>query len=201
MCLLLSSVGALLLLAASAWLSRCLELMELCFTQLCKRLHEWASGVWDFFPQWPSHSGKTNVHSGFSSDFLVKKSCRFAGSCRRGKKNKPPAPKTPLYSTEVPTFEPPGNDKALLIGALCNVIIPSLFVIQNNSLGAIYHLIYSGGYHVPAGFCIMVRRWNKFQTIAGCRRAEKAARGAGNPKVVQQRQKIVRIPGGKGWRV
>lgn len=74
-----------------------------------------------------------------------------------------------LYSTEVHNFEPLGKDKALLIGALCNVIIPSLFVIKNNSLGAIYHLIYSGGYHVPQEFCIMVWRRNKFQTLTGRR--------------------------------
>lgn len=86
------------------------------------------------------------------------------------KKNPKNSKKTLLYSTEVHNFEPLGKDKVLLIGALCNVIIPSLLVIENNSLGAIYHLIYSGGYHVPREFCIMVRRRNKFQTIVGRRR-------------------------------
>lgn len=35
-----------------------------------------------------------------------------------------------MYSAEAHNFEPLGKDKAL-IGALCNVIIPSLFVIKN----------------------------------------------------------------------
>lgn len=113
--------------------------------------------------------------------------------------------KKTLYSIEVHNFEPLGKDKARLIGAFCNVIIPSLFVIKYNSLSAIYHLIYSGGYHVPREFCIMVRRRNKFQTIAGRRRAGKAARGwksrggVRNPKAVHRKQRLVSVPDGNGW--
>lgn len=43
-----------------------------------------------------------------------------------------------VYSTQICNFEPLGKDKAL-IGALCNVITPSLFVIKKN----LAHLHYS----------------------------------------------------------
>lgn len=108
--------------------------------------------------------------------------------------------KNPLYSSEVHNFEPLGKDRALLIGALCNVIIPSLFVIKNNSLGAIYHLIYSD---VPREFCIMVRRRNKFQTIAGHR---KSCTGLEDPRWRKKSKScapmahIVGVPDGIGWR-
>lgn len=157
------------------------------------------SGIWDFFLIRLIQAKPT-----YTAAFLPVSLLRVVAGLQEANKPKPPAPKkTPLYSTEVPTFEPPGKDKALLIGALCNVIIPSLFVMQNNSLGTIYHLIYSGGYHVPRGFCIMVGRWNKFQNIAGRGRAEKAAWGLEELRWRKKSKscaaKIVRFPDGEGW--
>lgn len=126
----------------------------------CKRLSEWAESkvrimirlpwVTHLHTEWVTHS--TYVHS---LCHVVEGAEIHKNLYRRPKKEKK---HLIVYSTEVHNFEPLGKDKAL-IGALCNVIIPSLFMITKiNSLGAIYHLIYTPEYLVLWEFGAIGRR-------------------------------------------